>query len=191
MGNYDDIGVPVQGQPVSSGAFGIKVRNYLINADARISALEVNQQLIVKRGRRTTSTGNVTTTETGVLRIDNIPVLAGRWYQISTGPLNMDGSVDNDIGKVQIRASQSGAATTASTLIGYMRQTIDSAAQSNVVNLNAWYLAPSDGTLSVILTLIRQTGTGNIIIFCSTSGDILDMVVQFAGNDPGDTGVVL
>ena len=40
MGNYDDIGLPVKGQPISSGAFGIKVRNYLINADARLSAIE-------------------------------------------------------------------------------------------------------------------------------------------------------
>lgn len=40
MGNYDDIGVPVQGQPVSSGAFGVKVRNYLIDADRRLSAIE-------------------------------------------------------------------------------------------------------------------------------------------------------
>jgi len=190
MGNYDDIGTPVQGQPVSSGAFGIKVRNYLINADARISAIEGNQQLVIKRGRRITSTGNVTTTETGVLRIDNIPVLAGRLYQISTGPINMDGSVDNDVGRVGIRTSQSGAATTSSTLSGYMRLTIDNNSQSNVVNANAWYLAPSDGMLSVLLTLVRQAGTGNIIIFGSAS-DILDLVVQFAGNDPGDSGVVI
>lgn len=40
MGNYDDIGLPVQGQPISSGAFGIKVRNYLIDADRRLSTLE-------------------------------------------------------------------------------------------------------------------------------------------------------
>ena len=40
MGNYDDIGLPVKGQPISSGAFGQKVRNYLINADARLSAIE-------------------------------------------------------------------------------------------------------------------------------------------------------
>lgn len=40
MGNYDDIGIPVKGQPVSSGAFGTKVRNYLIDADRRISTVE-------------------------------------------------------------------------------------------------------------------------------------------------------
>lgn len=40
MGNYDDIGLPVKGQPISSGAFGIKVRNYIINLDSRVSAIE-------------------------------------------------------------------------------------------------------------------------------------------------------
>jgi len=182
---------PVQGQPIPSVGFGIAVKNAITDLDARASAVEGSQQLVIARARRTTSTAGVTTTETGVLRIDNIPMKAGRLYQISTGPINMDGSVDNDIGKVGIRLSTSGAATTASTLIGYMRQTTDSAAQSNVVNVNAWYLSPTDATVSIILTLVRQTGTGSFIIFCSASGDILDFVVQYAGVDPGDTGVVL
>jgi hypothetical protein len=40
MGNYDDIGLPVKGQPISSGAYGNKVRTYLIDADRRISTVE-------------------------------------------------------------------------------------------------------------------------------------------------------
>ena len=181
---------PVQGQPIPSVGFGQAVKNAINDLDARASAIEGSQQLVVARGRRITSTGNVTTTETGVLRIDNVTVKAGRLYQISTGPVNMDGSVDNDVGTVRIRVSTSGAATISSTLLGYMRQTIDNNTQSNVVNVNAWYLAPADATISILLSLIRQAGTGNLIIFGSAS-DILDMVVQYAGVDPGDTGVVL
>ena len=40
MGNYDDIGLPVKGQPISSGAFGIKVRNSILDLDNRVSAIE-------------------------------------------------------------------------------------------------------------------------------------------------------
>ena len=40
MGNYDDIGLPVKGQPISSGAYGQKVRNAIIGLDARVSAIE-------------------------------------------------------------------------------------------------------------------------------------------------------
>jgi len=182
---------PVQGQPIPSVGFGVAVKNAITDLDARASAIEGSQQLVIARGRRTTSTGNVTTTETGVLRIDNITMKAGKLYQISTGPINMDGTIDNDVGKIQLRLSTSGAATTSSTIIGYMRQTIDNNAQSNVVSLNEWYLSPTDATVSILMTLVRQAGTGNVIVFCTSSGDILDMVVQFAGTDPGDTGVVI
>lgn len=40
MGNYDNIQVPVKGQPISSGGFGIPVRNAILAMDLRISALE-------------------------------------------------------------------------------------------------------------------------------------------------------
>ena len=42
---------------------------------------------VVARGRRTTSTGTFTTTETGVLRIDNIPVVSGLLYLVTVGVL--------------------------------------------------------------------------------------------------------
>lgn len=194
MGNYDDIGLPVQGQPVSSGAFGIKVRNYLINADARLSAVEGNQQLVLKRGRRSTSTGNVTTTEVGFLRVDNVPVLAGKIYQINATNLNIDSSVDNDVGRVAMRvkyaATTGSAAGIADTMISYLRNTIDNNTQSNVNGFQGFYIATADGYISVLLSLIRQAGTGNLIFFGGSS-DICDLVIQFGGTDPGDTGVVL
>lgn len=40
MGNYDDIALPVKGQPISSGAFGQKVRNAIISMDTRLSTVE-------------------------------------------------------------------------------------------------------------------------------------------------------
>ena len=156
-------------------------------SDPELSPIGVG---IIARGRRTTSTGNVTTTETGVLRVDNIPVYAGRIYKISTSNMNMDTSVDNDAARAAFRTSTSGAATTSSTLGNYLRNTIDSASQSNVHNAVMFYVAGADGTLSVLLTLLRQSGTGNIIMFCSGT-DILDMVIEDLGVDPGDSGTVI
>jgi hypothetical protein len=40
MGTYDDIGIPVQGQPISSGSFGLKVRADIIDLDRRMSIVE-------------------------------------------------------------------------------------------------------------------------------------------------------
>lgn len=144
----------------------------------------------IARGRRTTATGNITTTETGVLRLDGIPVFSGRLYRISTSNINMDTSVPNDIGVCRIRVSTSGAATTSSTQIANIRQTIDDASKSNIVPLNTFYVPSADGTLSVLLSAVRDSGTGNLVVFCSGT-DILDMVVTDEGEDPGDTGVVI
>lgn len=147
-------------------------------------------QGVIKRGRRSTATGNVTTTETGVLRVDSIPVYAGRLYKITTNGINIDTSVDNDVASVRIRASTSGSATITSTLLGTLRCTIDSATQSNILPDAAFYIASADGTLSVLLSLIRVTGTGNIVVFCDAT-NYLDMVIEDMGIDPGDTGVVI
>jgi len=166
----------------------------LVSLDTRLDTAEADlvtrPRGVIKRGRRTTATGAITTTETGVLRIDNIPVVAGRLYRISTTNINMDGSVANDIGACRIRVSTAGAATTASTQIANIRQTIDDPTNSNIVPENCFYVPGSSGTLSVLLSAVRVAGTGNVVVFCSGT-DILDMVITDEGVDPGDTGVVI
>lgn len=145
---------------------------------------------VIARGRRTTATGSVTTTETGVLRLDSVPLLAGRAYEISTSGINLDTSVANDIATARIRISTSGAATIASTQIAQMRNTIDDAANSNVIPLQTYYFPGVDTTLSVLLSIVRVAGTGNIIVFCSGT-EILDLIVTDLGVAPTDTGVVI
>lgn len=145
----------------------------------------------VARGRRTTATGTVTTTETGVLRLDSVPLIGGHQYEICTSNINVDTSVANDVGTVRMRIDVTGAsAGIASTQIAQIRQTQDSAADSNIVPMQAFYHPASDETLSVVITLIRAAGTGNLIVFCS-SVDILDMQVIDHGVAPSDTGVVI
>lgn len=149
---------------------------------------------VVKRGRRITATGSITTTETGVLRVDDIPVFAGKAYMLKTSNLNLDTSVANDIGDARLRVAQNAApgtaATITSTQIGHFRNTIDDASQSNVNDITAFYFPSSDGYLSALITAQRVTGTGNLVVFCS-SVEILDLVVLEIGDDPGDTGVVI
>jgi len=153
-----------------------------------------DQPRVVARGRRTTSTAAITTTETGVLRIDNIPIFDVKAYGILTSNINLDTSVANDIADMRIRiataATPGTAATTASTQIAHFRNTIDDLAFSNVLPLSAFYFPSADGYLSVLLTCQRVAGTGNIVVFCSAV-ELLDMVVQELGADPGDTGVVI
>lgn len=149
---------------------------------------------VVARGRRTTPTGNITTTETGVLRVDNIPVFDSKGYRILTSNINLDASVANDIADARIRVVQAvtpgTAATIASTQICHMRTTIDDISQSNVLPVSGYYWPSADGYLSVLLSAQRITGTGNIVVFCSGT-ELLDLVIEELGADPGDTGVVI
>jgi hypothetical protein len=45
MADYDDIVIPVQGQPISSASFGKKVRDYIIDLGARMSIREAAELL--------------------------------------------------------------------------------------------------------------------------------------------------
>lgn len=157
-----------------------------IDADVEL----VDRKGIVAWVARTTPTGLFTTTETGVVRIDNIPVYAGRAYEIATSGANLDTTVDNDVAAARIRISTSGAATTASTQIGQMRNTADNNFYSNVIPMQCFYFPGSDQTLSVLLSAVRLSGSGNISFFCS-GVEILHLVVRDIGPAPAASGVVL
>ena len=149
---------------------------------------------VVARGRRITSTASITTTETGVLRVDNIPVFDSKGYRILTSNINLDTSVNNDAADLRIRVAQAvtpgTAATIASTQIAHFRNTIDDLAFSNVLPISGYYWPSADGYLSVLLSCQRVAGTGNIVVFCSAV-ELLDLVIEELGTDPGDTGVVI
>jgi hypothetical protein len=188
------ITTPVKNQPIPSAGFGQAVKNAINDLDTRAGALETNAQSIIARGRRVTAKTGITTTETPVLRLDNIPVKAGRIYQINTSGVNIDGSVANDIGSLIMRIAYSATvgtlATIASAQVGQVRSVADDPTNSNLVPLNAFYIATADGYISILLSAIRVAGSGTIQIYAA-GNEILDFVVQFGGTDPGDTGVVL
>lgn len=145
---------------------------------------------VLARGRRISTTSELTS-ETGFIRLDGIPVKAGRMYEITASNMNIDTSVDNSIGAVRCRVETGGStATTSSTQIGQVRYTDDSAATSNVLPLQVYYVPSSDTTLSVLLTVGLVTGTGTVKVYAS-SVEIFDLVVRDLGADPGDTAVLL
>lgn len=149
---------------------------------------------IVKRGRRTTPLGGITTVELPLLRIDDIPVFADRAYMIKTSNMNLDGSLANDIGAVRVRVNQSPTPGIAATVanaaqIGQLRSTLDDPTSSNVLPATAFWFPSADGYMSVLLGAVRTGGTGTLQVFCSLT-EILDLVVYDLGDDPGDTGVL-
>jgi hypothetical protein len=169
------------------------MRNAVIDLDTRVALLEANNQKIVKRGRRITAKTPITT-ETGFLRLDNIPVIAGGAYRIMTSNINLDSTGVNENMSARMRVVQAVGtgtfATTASTQIAAMRNTQDTTGGSNLIPMSAFYFAGTSGFLSIIITGIRTSSIGTMQFFASAT-EPFDLTVEFAGADSGDTGVIL
>ena len=189
---------PTGGQNVSASQFGQKVKAAIDDLDLRVSSVEGNQQRVLKRGRRITDRTGIATTEVGILRVDNCPVLAGTMYRISTSSINLDidpnttpaGEVQTAILRVAYSATTGTLATTTSPEIGRIRMNLADASQGPVLPAQGFYFAAADGYISVILTSFRQAGSATLKIAASSTVP-LDLTIEYAGDDPGDTGVVL
>jgi hypothetical protein len=147
----------------------------------RVDTIEATSG-IVAYGNRTTDTGNITTTETGCVRLDSIPMISGYRYMVSVSGRPYS-SVSTDTYKARFRMDTTGAAaTTASTLLGTTFE------MDQAHNCTHWatYTPGSNQTVSILFTLIRAVGSGNVKL----NGDnFFEMKVENLGLDPGDTGV--
>lgn len=147
---------------------------------------------VVGRGSRTTNSSATSgTTELGVLRIDNLTLLAGQAYEVRTGNLRADLTVTTDRAVARIRHSSSGAATTSSDSFAVVEMATNPGDLNSLPPLMGWLFPTVDETdASVILTIARPTGTGTITLIADAGQGIQMFVIQ-RGTDPGDSGVDL
>lgn len=145
-------------------------------------------QKLIGFGQRL-SNSSTTTTEIGVLRLDDIPILAGHRYEISTSTLLLGTSVANDIVTARLRYTTDGSTpSTSSTLLTLAGERIEVTASGGYALVRATYAPAADETLSVLLTVGRASGTGNVGINYGSAAPIEVYVIDL-GEDPGDTGV--
>ena len=136
-----------------------------------------------------TSNSSTTTTEVGVLRIDDIPILSGHRYKIETNSITLHSTVANDVVRATLRYTTDGSTPTTSST-----QLCD--AQLSAVNTtfpatsiaSGSYVPGSNQTLSVLLTVSRQTGSGNAQLLGSSTFPI-EIYINDLGPDSGDVGV--
>jgi hypothetical protein len=139
------------------------------------------------RGNRIT-TSTTTTTEVGVLRLDDVPMYLGRTYKIWTTPLFLDTTVANDVAAANFRYTTDGSTpTTSSGLLDSCQQALTNATFPNTGSIHVDYTPTSDQLFSVLLTVSRQTGSGNISIVSSSTAPIC-VVIEDVGLDQTDTG---
>jgi len=141
------------------------------------------------------SISGVSTVETGWIRIDNIVIRNGYHYLFLMPEVNVTTTVKTDtVGTVKMRYNLAGTATTSSTAFtygGFFRkaQGVDTS-NTDVETGTAVYHASADGTMSVIVTLIRAAGTGTVGLFASTA-NTSPLFVYEMGIAPAVSGVDL
>lgn len=144
---------------------------------------------LVARAARITDTSTTTTGELAVLRADGIPLKAGRFYWITTSTLLLVSSANGDGIRARLRASTTGTATTSDTEIAQaLVQTLTGQGSASGICACPYYPA-SDTTLSIVLTVVRVQGTGNVKI--SVVNSLIDFQVFDCGVDVGNIGVTL
>ncbi len=176
------IGVPAVGTRV----FVISVPpngNYLIGTAGPLVGSAIAR---ASRGSSSTAASG----SQGVLRLDDVPLKAGRIYEITTSTVIVTSSVAGDRVTARLTATLDGTtATTGSALYAIYNSAAIGAAGDGESGVVSFFHAPTtDETLSVLLMTARLSGTGNarLIVGGNTS---IDIAVIDHGQDPGDTGI--
>ena len=136
------------------------------------------------------SNSTAASAEQSVLRLDNIPMVSGRIYEIRCNPVIVDGTVNNDVGRLSLRINTSGTATTASTQLAINQVRLADNAIGEDCSVGLLYVPSGNVTASVLLSHVRSSGTGNIMLLGSATIPI-QLVVIDRGPNPTDTGVDL
>lgn len=165
----------------------------------RLTATKLNRSLkagrCIGRARRiTNSTATSGTALTAVLRLDDIPIFAGRLYTVRSSNLFFDASVANDVGQGILTYTTDGSTPTISstTFPGGVTQTIiPNISFGEARPILTTYTPATDQTLSLLLCAARATGTGVIVIQANGAGTLCEFAVYDQGEDPGDTGTDL
>lgn len=148
---------------------------------------------VVARARRTTTSAasSADGDDVPVLRVSGVPLRLGRLYEVWTTPLGLDSTSVNDEIGARIRYTTNATdATDISTILPgsnvQVRQTDANIQEHKVVQT---VLSGTDVTASFLLCVRRLAGAGGCVIFVDgAAGDMIDLVIEDVGTDPGDTG---
>lgn len=132
---------------------------------------------IVAWGRRiTNSTGSVTTTGVPVMRV-NGPVISGNQYRVRTGSIHPTSTITTDTIRCEIKFTMSGNASTGSPVLPGA-QVYEAFGNSSIID-TVW-TATSTGTLSTVLCVARESGSGTVSLFADGTR-VTDVYIEDLG----------
>jgi hypothetical protein len=143
--------------------------------------------VIARTSRPTASTASASAQ--GVLRLDDVPIFAGRLYRVSCPTFILIPSVANDQDTARLSATFDGSTpTTGSTIYAvWNTPAIDSTSNGASGSLEFNYIPTGNETLSVLLWTQRLVGSGTARL-AQTAGTTIDIIVEDLGVPPPDTG---
>lgn len=145
---------------------------------------------VIARANRTTSS-SATTSEVGVFSLRVGTLVSGAIYKIQTGLIDFYSTVANDVVEVKFRYTTDGSdATVASTFLSGsgMQHRLTGAGVDEQHTMTVYYIPGAGVNLSLMMTVRRSAGSGNVQILASATAPI-GFIVECMATDPGDTSV--
>lgn len=118
-------------------------------------------RLIAYSERTTTSSGSTSSAPVGVRRCDNIALRPGVRYRFSSGTLHPTSTVTSDVMRLEYRYNTSGVASTASAVLPGSR---NFETWGNTSKIETFYTPAVSETVSILLCIARETGTGTVTL---------------------------
>lgn len=143
---------------------------------------------LLVRSRRVTPSAGSTGATVAVRRADGIVIRAGECMRVDTSTLHPTSTNPGDNIRVEIRYSTSGVATTASPLLPGA-QAFE--AFGNTTSLSTTYTPAVTETISLLLCVARDTGSGTASLYADAVARIIEMLAFDDKIDVGNSGVDL
>jgi len=180
---YQTLADPPDGPNLGEDGF-LAVDTALASLAALITPLPKGLVGYGSRATNSTTTG----TEIGVLRVDDIPVKLGRAYLIAVPTVHAQGNAAAVVA-VRLRITTDGSdAGTGSTELRFVQTTMLTGTPDQPVEIAHLYKPASDHLLSVLLTVGKVAGSGNVGLIAASTKNI-DLCIHDVGLAVADTGV--
>ena len=147
--------------------------------------------ILGKAQRITDSTTATSATDVAVLELPDIAITAGRIYELRA-TARIDTSVAANLGRIRLRYTTDGSTPTNTSTImpnGQSEASIANTAFGEDRIISATYVPAGNETLSLLLCVSMQSGSGNVITQADGTNIITEITVTDCGVDPGDTGI--
>lgn len=138
---------------------------------------------VIARGRRGSDKTTITS-ESGVLRLDDIPIIAGRLYRV-WGQFSVNNQTVRVIPTLRYTTDGSTPTTGSTVMEEAVFNSTAVASTGGTARVSGLYTPGSNQTLSVLLT--AQSSGAAITVF-GASNEHCDLIIEDCGIDPGDTG---